>query len=59
MAIEKVEFMHECFHKHLCMGTVRKREDKEKEKEGKQKRVKTERSKVGTKPKISQKPSYT
>ena len=48
MAIEKVELMHECFPKHLCMGTARTK-DKEIEKECKQKKMKMERSKVGTK----------
>ena len=29
MAIEKGELMHECFPKHLCMGTARIKLDKE------------------------------
>ena len=28
-AIEKVELMHECFPKHLRMGTARMKEDKD------------------------------
>ena len=46
MAIEKVKLMHECFPKHLCMGTRMKGD--EVSEEGKQKRAKIE-SKVGTK----------
>ena len=48
MDIEKVELMHECVDKYLQMGTARMK-DEETAEEGKQKRVKMERSKVGTK----------
>ena len=34
MAIGNVELMHECFPKHLRMGTVRMKYDKETEEEG-------------------------
>ena len=44
MVLENVELMHEYFPKHLYMGTVRLKKDKETEEEGKQKRVKSERS---------------
>ena len=47
MAIENGLLMHECFPKHLRMGTAKK-EDKETEEEDKQKRVEIE-NKVGTK----------
>ena len=46
MAMEKVELMHECFPKHLHMGTARMQDDKETE-EDNQKRVKIEINKVG------------
>ena len=35
MAIENEELMHECFHEHSGMGTVRIKKDKETEEEGK------------------------
>ena len=41
--------MHECFPNHLRMGTTKMKEDKEREDEDMQKRVKMERSRVGTK----------
>ena len=40
MAIENGELMHECFPKHLRMGTARMNEDKETEEDDKQKLVK-------------------
>ena len=46
MAIENVVLIHDCFPKHLGMGTARMNEDKETG-EGKQKILKM-RSKVGT-----------
>ena len=49
MAIENGELMRECFSKYLRMETTRMKEDKETKEEDKQKRVKLERSKVGTK----------
>ena len=49
IAIKNGGIMHECFPKHLCMGTARMKEDKETEEKYKQNRVKMERSKVGTK----------
>ena len=52
MAIEKVELTHECFPKHLRMGTARMKESKETE-EGKQKRVKMERNKIGTQKEVA------
>ena len=41
--------MRKCFPKHLRMGTAIMKGDKETEEEGKQKRVKMERSTEGTK----------
>ena len=38
---KNVELMHECFPKHLHMGTARVKEDEETEGEGKQKNVDT------------------
>ena len=34
MTVENVELMHECFPKHLRMGTARMKEDKDTEEEG-------------------------
>ena len=48
MAIGNVELIHECLPKHLCMGTVTMKYDKETQ-EGKNRGVSMERSKVGTK----------
>ena len=46
MTIENEELMHECFPKHLCMGTARMKQDRE---EDKNRCVSMERSKAGTK----------
>ena len=46
MAIGNGELMHECFHKHSGMGTVRMKEDKETDEEGKKRGVSMERSNV-------------
>ena len=43
MAIEKVELMHKCFPKYLCIGPARMKENKETEEEGKQKTVNGEK----------------
>ena len=40
--------MHECFPKHLCMGTARMKQDRERE-EDKKRCVSMEKCKVGTK----------
>ena len=48
MAIEKAQLTHECFPKHSLMGTAGMKKDKETEEEGKQKRMKMKKSKVGT-----------
>ena len=45
--------MHECFPKHSRMGTARMKHDNEIDEEGKNRGVSMERSKVGTKEKIS------
>ena len=50
MATENDELMHECFPKHLRMGTARMKETDE---EGKKMGVNTKRSKAGTKEKRS------
>ena len=49
MAIEKVKLVQEYFLKRLRMGTARTKVDKEREEKSNQKRVKMERSKLGTK----------
>ena len=36
MAMKNVQFKHDCSLKHLCIGTVRLKYDKETEEEGKQ-----------------------
>ena len=51
MAIGNEELMHECFPKHLCMGTTRMTSDKETVEECKKSDVSMERSKAGTKEK--------
>ena len=48
MAIGNVELVHECFYKHLRMGTTIIKEDKETE-QGKKRGVSMERSNAGTK----------
>ena len=45
--------MHECFPKHSSMETARMKYDKETDEEGKKRGVSMERSKAGTKKKIS------
>ena len=52
MAIGNGELLHECFPKHLRMGTARMKQDKETEEEGKKGGVSIERSKAGTKKKV-------
>ena len=51
MAIGNGELMHECFPKHLRMGTARMKLDEETEEEGKKRGVSMERSKAGAKKK--------
>ena len=51
MGIRNREVMHECFPKHLRMGTARMKRDKETKEEGKKKGNGTERIKEGTKQK--------
>ena len=41
--------MHECFPKHLCMGTARMKYDKETDEGGKKRGASMEKSKAGTK----------
>ena len=48
MAIGNLELMHECFPKHLRMGTARMKYDRERD-EDKKRCVSMERSKAGTK----------
>ena len=45
--------MHECFPKHLRMGTARMKQDKETEEKGKKRDVNLERSKAARKKKRS------
>ena len=54
MAIGNWELMHECFPKHSRMGTVRMKQEKETDKEGKKRGMSVERSKAGTKKKSRQ-----
>ena len=54
MAIGNWELMHECFPKHSRMVTVRMKQEKETDKEGKKRGVSVERSKAGTKKKVPQ-----
>ena len=49
MDIGNGELMHECFPKHLRMGTARMKKDKETDEEGKKRGVSMEKSKAGTK----------
>ena len=49
MAIGNGELMHECFPKHLRMGTARMKQDKETDEGGKKRGVSMEKSKAGTK----------
>ena len=49
MAIGNRELMHECFPKHLCMGTARMKSDKKTDEEDKKRGVSMERSKADTK----------
>ena len=44
MAIGNGELMHECFPKHLCMGTARLKKDNETQEEGKNRRMNVESS---------------
>ena len=46
MTLENVELVHECYPKHLGMGTAN--EDKEMEKDGQRGRENMERNKAGT-----------
>ena len=48
MAIGNGELMHECFPKHLRMGTSRMKEDKETDEGGRKRGVSMEKSKAGT-----------
>ena len=48
MAIENGELMHECFPKHLRMGTARTKRDKETDEDGKKRGVSMEKAKRGT-----------
>ena len=52
MAIRNWELMHECFPKHLRMGTARMRENKETDEKGKKRAVCIERTKAGMKKKV-------
>ena len=45
MALGNKELMHECFPKHLRMGTPRMKQDKETNKESKKRGVSMEKSK--------------
>ena len=49
MAIGNGELMHECFPKHLRMGTARTKQDKETDEGGKKRGVSMEKSKAGAK----------
>ena len=49
MAIGNGELMHECFPKHLRMGTARIKQDKETDEDGKKRGVRMERGKADTK----------
>ena len=49
MAIENGELKHECFPKHLRMGTARLKLDNETEEESKNRRMNVERSTADTK----------
>ena len=49
MAIGNVKLMHECFSKRLRMGTVRMKQDKETEEEGKKRKANMIRSNASTK----------
>ena len=49
MAIRNGELMHECFPKHLRMGTARLKLDNETKEEGKKRRINVERSTADTK----------
>ena len=44
-----MKLMHECFLKHLRMGTARMKEDKDTEEDGKKRRENMEISKAGAK----------
>ena len=52
MVIGNGELMHECFPKHLRMGTARMKYDKETDEDGKTRGVSMERSRAGTKKRI-------
>ena len=56
MAIGNGELMHECFPKHSRMGTARMKLDKETGEGGKKRGVSMEKSKAGTKKKMSRRP---
>ena len=49
VAIGHGELMHECFPKHLRMGTARMKSDKKTDEGGKKKGVNIEKRKAGTK----------
>ena len=56
MAIGNGELMHECFPKHLRMGTARMKQDNETDEGGKKRGVSMEKCKAGTKKKESRRP---
>ena len=56
MAIGNGELVQECFHKHLRMGTARMKKDKETDEGSKKRGVSMEKSKAGTKKKMSRRP---
>ena len=56
MAIGNGELMHECFPKHLRMGTANMKYDKETDEGGKKRGVSMEKSKAGTNKKKSRRP---
>ena len=58
MAIENMKILHEFSPKHLRMGKLKLKYGKETDEQGKQKRVKMERSQVGTKKMKSWQPNY-
>ena len=48
MVIRNVKIMHQCFSKHSCMGTARRKSDKDTKQESKKSGINMERSTVDT-----------
>ena len=57
MAIGNEELTHQCFPKHLRMGTAGMKLNIETEEEGKKRRVNMEKSTAGRKKKMSRRPN--